>query len=204
MAYAPSLKQIKRIPTIMFVLIFAYFLMALLFCYGNIGRQVRLEATILYGVTGKNPQVDIGENRFNRGYEGMLYWKVKDFKEAVFLNFANSKELMRFYDLIYMLILNIVVFITVNRMKEDTVFSSFTENGFKLIIFIIIFSPVFDVFIYLTSRYFIKELTDNQFTGGSMPSFSYLRIIVSIFLINLIPLLIKKGKSLQLEQDLTI
>ncbi|WP_316765581.1 hypothetical protein [Pedobacter frigiditerrae] len=204
MRKGPSLKSIKRIPLLIFVLIFAYFLMTLVFCYGNIGRNVRVEAKILYGVTGKNPQVDIGGNKFNRGYEGMLYWKVKNFKEAVFLNFANSKEILRFYDLIYMLILNIVVFIIVNRMTEDTIFSSFTENGFKVIIFIIIFSPFFDVLIYFISRYFIKELTDNQLTAVSMPSFSYLRIMVSIFLINLIPLLIKKGQSLQQENELTI
>ena len=203
MRNAPSLKQIKRIPILVFLLILFYFLLTFFICYQNIGRSVSIEARLKYGGKYAASQVGKGENIFTSGSDGRLAWKVKDFKDAVIVNLANTNEMFSLYDLLYMLVVNLVLFITVNQMKEDTIYSDQTIKGFKLIVYLIVLSPIFGFATNMISRYILEKLTHNQVTSP-LKAFGYFKVLIGIFFLQLIPLFIKKGKSLQQEQELTI
>ena len=203
MSNVPSLKKIKKIPILVYFIMFLYFLIAIGNCYQKIGTTVNIDATLKYGGEKTFAKVIVKGNSFITGTDGTLYLQVKDFKEAILLNIANANELIRFYDLFFMLILNTVVFITVYLMKEDTIFSNTTIKGLQIVVYLIIISPLLDFGYSLISKRIIEHLTNNQLTTP-LHSFGYLRLLLSLFLAPLIPLLINKGKSLQQNQDLTI
>jgi hypothetical protein len=103
-----------------------------------------------------------------------------------------------------MLIINTILFLTIKKMKEDTIYSDETINGFKRMIFLLVLYPAIMAIVNLSiSRSIIEQLTDNKLTLP-IKYFSYAKVLLSIFLVQLIPLFIKKGQSLQQEQDLTI
>ena len=55
----------------------------------------------------------------------------------------------------------------------------------------------------MISGYILKDLTHNQITSP-LKAFGGFKVWIGIFLIQIIPLIFKKGKSLQQEQELTI
>jgi hypothetical protein len=61
MRKGPSLKSIKRIPILIFVLIGVYFLFNILLCYRTIGRKITINASLRYRVEKTISEVDIME-----------------------------------------------------------------------------------------------------------------------------------------------
>ncbi|RZK53885.1 MAG: hypothetical protein EOO91_16870 [Pedobacter sp.] len=204
MRKGPSLKQIKRIPLLIFALIFAYFLLNLIMCYSTVNKHIKINARLKYGVGNTYSKIEIQGNDFVTGYDGEVRWKINNLKEAILINLCNDKAIISFYDLFFMLIINTVLFFTIKKMKEDSIYSDETINGVKFIAFLLVLYPAIMAVVNLSiSRWILEELTENKLTL-SIKSFSYAKVLVSIFLVQLIPLFIKKGQSLQQENELTI
>ncbi|RZL46589.1 MAG: hypothetical protein EOP00_14560 [Pedobacter sp.] len=203
MRNAPSLKQIKRIPLITLILLSFYFLLTLFMCFENIGGSVSIEAELVYGDKFVSTKVGKEGNLFTSGRVGRLAWKIKNFKEAVLVNLANTDEMFSLFDLLYMFSINLVLFITVKKMTEETIYSNDAINGFKLILYLIVLAPLYNFITNMISGYILKDLTHNQVTSP-LKAFGALKVWIGIFFVQIIPLIFKKGKSLQQEQDLTI
>ena len=203
MRNAPSLKKIKRIPLITFILLSFYFLFTLYMCYENIGSSISIEAKLVN--SEKHIQTNVGKigNLFTSGIEGRLNWKVENFSEGILVNLANTNEMFSIYDLLYMFVINLVLFITVKRMTEETIYSNQTINGFKMILYLIVLAPLYGFFTNMISAHILKDLTNNQVTSP-LKAFGAFKVWIGIFFIQIIPLIFKKGKSLQKEQELTI
>ncbi|WP_316783556.1 hypothetical protein [Pedobacter frigiditerrae] len=204
MRKGPSLKQIKRIPLLIFALIIAYFFINLLLCYRTVDKHVLINARLKYGVGKTYSKVNINGNDFVTGYDGEVRWKINNLSEALLINLCNDKAIISFYDLFFMLIINTILFFTIKKMKEDTIYSNETINGVKQMIFLLVLYPAIMTVVNLSiSRWILEQITDNKLTLP-IKYFSYANVLLSIFLVQLIPLFIKKGQSLQQENELTI
>ena len=172
-------------------------------CFENIGSSISIEAELVY--VDKYIPTKVGKegNLFTSGKVGRLEWNVKNFKEAVLVNLANTNEMFSLFDLLYMLAINLVLFITVNKMTEESIYSDQTINGFKLILYLIVLAPIYGFITNMISGYILKNLTNNQITSP-LRAFGGGKVWIGIFFIQVIPLIFKKGKSLQQEQELTI
>lgn len=143
------------------------------------------------------------ENWFQTGTEGQLYWKVKNINEALLIALADRERSTNFYDIIYLLILNIALFIMVYRMKEGTVFSNQVFWGLRLIAGSVILYPIINLLSYQLSSQCIEKLTHEQFTAQLKNSNIVIYLLLTYLLIFMAPF-IKKAINLQQEQGLTI
>lgn len=203
MRKAPSLKQIKRVPKVIFALIITFFLMNLFLCYATIDHNVSIDSALKYGGEKTIAKVDVYGNNFITGTNGRVNWTVINFKEAILINLTNTNNLFSFYDLFYLLVINCVLFLSVNKMNEDTVFSVKTIRGFEIILYLIVFYPLFDFSTNIMSKFILEKLTNNVLTVP-LHAFGYFKVLIGLSFVRLIPLVIRKGESLQKEQDLTI
>lgn len=163
-----------------------------------------IHARLKYSLGNTYSKVNVNGNDFVTGYEGEVRWKVNNINEAILINLCNDKAIISFYDLFFMLIINTMLFFTIRKMKEDTIYSDETINGFKFIIFLLVLYPALMTVVNLSiSRSILEQITDNKLTLP-IKYFSYAKVLLSIFLVQLIPLFIKKGQSLQQENELTI
>ena len=162
-----------------------------------------MNARLMYSRDNTFNELLVKGNKLYLGWEGEIYWKPKDLKEAILVNLANTNELFKFYDLFYLLIINIVLFITVKRMTEETVFSESAIKGFQIILYLLAFSPFMDVITNMCNQYFMEQLTHNELTAPLLP-FAGFRMMLSVSFVGAITFLFRKGVLLQQEQDLTI
>ncbi|TKC06613.1 hypothetical protein FA048_15515 [Pedobacter polaris] len=203
MRNAPSLKQIKRIPYLFLAFILSIVILIVCACIGSINQTEILNVNTknLKAKTYRN--IEIEENEFQTGTEGRLYWKVKNIKEAFLVIAADRDGTTNIYDLFYLLILDIALFVMMFKMKEDTVFSDQVGMGLKAIAFAVILYPGIILIAYRFSSVCIEELTAGKFTAQfrslNIPKY----LIIGYLIFFMIPF-VKKGKSLQQEQELTI
>ncbi|MES2448854.1 MAG: hypothetical protein V4546_16840 [Bacteroidota bacterium] len=148
-------------------------------------------------------RIDVGENSFQTGSEGRLFWKVRNLKEAFLISASDKDEVTNFYDLTYLFILNIALFIMVYRMDENSVFSNQVVIGMKAIAYSVLIYSFINVVSYKIIGYSIECLTEGQFTS-QFRHFNIPKYLVITYLILFLTSFISKGKSLQKEQELTI
>jgi hypothetical protein len=203
MRNAPSLKQIKRIPIIIFVMIFAYLLLTLFFCHQDVGNSISFNARLANGIYPTLKKLNIADGNIIVGVDGRFTVNVKSFADSLKLSLANNQNLFSFYDLFYLLILNTIMFITVYNMDEDTMYSSKTIRGVQMIMYLIVLAPIYGFLTNLMARSILEEFTKNQLTI-QLERFSYFKVLIGVLFVRFIPLFISKGKSLQKEQELTI
>lgn len=198
----PSIKNIKRFPIVFSVLITFYFTLWIFNCFSRVGNVEILNVDVknLKERTYKN--VELGDNYFVTGTEGRLFWKVKNLEEAFVIGIADQDAVIKIFDLLYFLTLNILIYVLVYFINEETIFSSLTV-GLRVLGFLIALYPGMLLVNYEVSGNLIEKLTGNQFTV-QYRSLDILKYVIIAFLLNMVFPFISKGKSLQKEQELTI
>ncbi len=203
MSNAPSLKQIKRITKLFSILIVIYFAMNVYRCIDSVGKTKILNVSTANFEARTSKTIVLGENHFTTGFDGELYWKVKNIKEAFLINLGDLYGTMSFITLGYFLILNVAIYMMLWGVTEETIFSKKLTIGLNVIVYVMIFYSTLNLVSFKVSQIAIESLTDghfsSQYRNQSLTSF-----ILFGFLMLLISPFIKKGKSLQQEQDLTI
>ena len=165
MSNAPSLKQIKRIPIIFSILIFIYFAMNVYRCIDSVGRTKIVNVSI-YNLKAKTyKSIELGENYFTTGFDGKLYWKVKNIKEALMINLGDLNGSMSFITLGYFLILNLAIYAMLWGITEDTIFSKRLSVGLNFIAYVLIFYSTINLVSYSVSQTAIESLTEGQFSS---------------------------------------
>lgn len=199
----PSIKSVRRIPFIFLVLILAYLFISGLECITSVGETKILDVDITTNDFKTYKSVKLGENSFQTGTEGRLYWKVKNVNEAFLIALANRNAVGNFYDLLYLLILDVILFIMFFKVKENNVFSNRVLLGLQLIGYSLLIYCFINFFSYEMACTSIQQLTDNKFTAqfrhDNIPKY----LILCYLILFTIPF-VKKGISLQQEQELTI
>jgi hypothetical protein len=203
MRKGPSVKSIKLIPVIFLCMVLANLVISISACVRSIGHTQILDVYSFN--TGKKTYqiVEIGKNNFQTGTEGKLYWKIKNLKEAFLVALADRDKSTNFYDVFYLLILDIALFVMVFRIKDETVFSDQVLWGLRLIAGSVIFYPIINLMSYRLSSQCIEELTNGKFTAQLTKSNTFMFLIITYLLIFMAPF-IKKAINLQKEQNLTI
>lgn len=203
MKACPSIKSIQRIPIIFLLIVVSYFVISVLACISSVGETKILNVNVLNLSSKTYQTVDIGKNSFQTGTEGRLFWKVKSLKEAFLVGLANRNDAGNFYDILYLLILDLILFIMFFKVKEDSVFSDRIILGLKLLGCSVLVYAFINLISYKIAGRSVELLTNRQFTTqfrqDNIPKYLFL-----CYLIWFIAPLIKKGISLQQEQDLTI
>lgn len=196
-------KRIKRIPIALLILIGINVAMCVFICFNSIGKVKIIDVHTKQLKANTYQQIKINENRFQTGTEGKLYWKVKNLKEAVLIVLADRNHPFNLYDLFYLVVLDIALFIMVYRMKEDSVFSDQVVLGLKTIAYAVILYPAIILLSYHFSAFGVEELTQAQFTANT-EDFNVPKYLVIAYLIIFMIPFIEKGIRLQQEQNLTI
>jgi len=199
----PSIKSVRRIPFIFFLLILVYSFISIFECITSVGETKILDVNIATGDFKTYKSIDLGENSFQTGTEGRLYWKVKNINEAFLVAVANRNSVGNFYDLLYLWILDIILFIMFFNVQENNVFSGRVVLGLRLVGYSFLIYSFINLLSYEMACKSIEQLTDNKFTAqfrhDNIPKY----LIFCYLIIFIIPF-IKKGISLQQEQELTI
>ena len=197
------INQIKRIPILFTVLITIFSGLNIYRCYLTIGKTEILNVSLHNIKTKTHKVVNFGENHFTTGTEGRLYWKVKNFKEAFLVNLSDINGVYSFIDLFYFLVLNGAIYFMLWNITEQSIFSDQLIDGANIIAYAVIFYASLNFVKYLVAESAILNLTSNNFTAQYRNN-SITPFILFAFLMLIIPPFLKKGKSLQQEQDLTI
>ena len=101
MTNSALLKQIKRIPIIVYCLLSVFTVLAIYQTYQKVGHEVRVTARLKYAWGNKIADVNVKDGKFETGHDGDWKVKVTSFKMAVLLNIADSSEMFRLYDLFF-------------------------------------------------------------------------------------------------------
>ena len=171
--------------------------------YRSTGRTRLLDVSINNLKEKTYKQVEIGENSFTTRMEGTLYWEVKDLKEAMLVGFADGDRLMSYYDILYFLCIDGVLFFMVYGMNDETIFSERLSIGLKIVLYCVMLYP----FVMMIGDYYssqaIQELTNNQFKG-QYKNFGVGKFQLIMYLMIFMLPLVKKAINLQKDQNLTI
>jgi hypothetical protein len=202
MRKGPLLFSIKNFPKYFLCLLLFFIVFDLIVCIGSVGKTKRINVSTanLKEQTYKN--VNLGKNHFTTGTDGSLYWHIKDLKEAILVNIADLNGVFNLPDLLYFLIINVFLFWFASGIKEDNIFSK-VESSLRILTPLIFIYPILVIISTQIAAKCVRHLTDNQFTI-QYEDYSILKYVVFGFLLQFLILFIKKGKSLQQEQDLTI
>ena len=199
----PLYKQIKRIPFIFLGLILISASIKFVSDWKSI-EETRLLEVSKHNLKEKTYQsVELGENSFTTGMEGTLYWEVNDLKEATLVGLADGDRLMSYYDILYFLFIDGVLFFMVYGMNDETVFSERLSAGLKIVVYCVMFYP----FVMMIGDYFssqaIQKLTNNQFKG-QYRNFGIVKFQLIMYLMIFMYPFLKKAINLQKDQNLTI
>lgn len=197
------LKQIKRIPYVFLAIVIVNIVLAGFLMVQSVGQTEILNVNVKNLKLKTLRTVELEKDFFQTGSEGKLYWKVKNYNEAFLVLAANRDSAVNFYDLFYLLVLDICLFIMVFRMDESTVFSNQVRLGFHIFGFSVVFYAGIVLLSYRLSGNAIEELTNGRFTA-QYREFNIPKYLVISYLIFFLAPFVQKGKSLQNEQDLTI
>lgn len=204
MTNAPLIKQIKRIPYIFLLIIIANLAISLSAIYSSIGKVQIVEVNVKNLKTKTSQQIDINENNsFHVGFEGRLFWKVKNLKEAFLIAIADRERSTNFYDLSYLFILNIALFVIVYKINEKSIFSNQLFWGLRLIAASVMLYPFIQLIAYKIAGHSIEILTNGQFTAPLKNSNVFMYLIFTYLLLFLAPFM-KKAIDYQNEKNLTI
>jgi len=204
MTHAPLLKQIKRIPYFFLLIILANLAISFSAIYSSIGKVQIVGVNVKNLKTKTSQQIDINDNNsFHIGFEGRLHWKVKNAKEAFLIAIADRERSTNFYDLTYLLILNIALFVMVYKINEKSIFSSQLYWGLRLIAASVMLYPFIQLMSYKIAGHSIEVLTDGQFTATLKKSNIVMYLILTYLLLFLAPF-VKKAIDYQTEKNLTI
>jgi len=202
MRKGPSIKSIKKFPKYFLFLLLSFIIFYLIVCIGSVGETKAINVGKFHLGVKTHQSVELGENHFTTGNDGRLYWRIKDFKEALLINVGNVNGVFNLPDLLYFFLINVFLFWFASGIKEDNIFER-VEISLKFLIPLIFVYPTLLLLGGYISAKCIRYLTDDQFTSR-YESFSILKFVVFAFLLQFLILFIKKGQSLQQEQDLTI
>jgi len=199
----PLYKQIKNIPFLFLSIILINATFSLIYFFSSVHqtRILNVEVKKLNIRTYKS--LSVGENNFVTGSDGKLYWKVKNYNEAALVFAANHSGTLNLYDQLYLLLLNILLFIMVHKIKEDAIFSNQVKRGLRLIISSVMLYPFISLLGYMLSGYCIEKLTGGQFTVQYKKSNITMFLFIAYLLIFMLPF-IRKAVTLQEDQNLTI
>ncbi len=203
MTNSQLLKQIKRIPIIVYCLLGIFTLITVYQTCQKVGHEVRITATLKYAGGKTIAKVNVKDGKFVTGYEGDWQVRVANFENAVLLNIANSTEMFRFYDLLFILVLNSFIFYATYKLKEDIIISEGSINAIQLASYMIFLSPLLDLGYGMLAQKAMEYLTHKQLTI-SLPNVSYYKVMLSIFLAPLVPLMARRFRNLQMEQNTSI
>lgn len=198
----PFYKQIKKIPFIFLFIVLSGLILSVCYCVGSIGetRGLHVNTRGLKVKTVKHLYVD--DNLFSVGYEGELYFRINTLKEA-FLVALTSDAPINFYDLLYFLIIDVILFIMVYRVNEEVIFSDQLSNGIKLLGYSVILYPGIILLGNYISKCSIEELTHGQFTSQYRNLGVTKYLYISYLILFCMPI-IQKAINLEKEQSLTV
>ena len=199
----PLIKQIKRIPYFFLLLILFSATFKIAHDINSVGKTTFLDVRTFNLKEKTFKEVELGENSFTTGMEGVLRWKVKDLKEAFLVGLADRDRLISYYDILYLLLLDAGLFFMIYRMNEETIFSEQLSTGLKVVLYCIMFYPFATMIGNYYSNQFIQELTNNQFKG-QYENFSISKFQILFYLMIFMYPFLQKAINLQKEQDLTI
>ena len=203
MTNAPLLKQIKTMPYIFLLIIIANLVISFSAIYSSIGKVQIVAVNVEALKTKTSQQIAISTNSFHTGFEGRLFWKVKNVKEAFLVAVADREHSTNFYDLTYLLILNIALFVMVHKINEKSIFSSQLFWGLRLIAASVMLYPFIQLLAYKIAGHSIETLTNGQFTAPLKNSNVFMYLILTYLLLFLAPFM-KKAIDYQNEKNLTI
>lgn len=199
----PLYKQIRRIPYIFLVLILISASIKVVSDWKSIGKTRLIEVTRGALKERTYRSVDLGENSFVTGMEGTLYWKVNNIREAFLVGMADGDRVISYFDVFYLLLLDICLFVMVARVNEETIFSDQLETGLKAILYCVMFYPFVGMIEGYYCSKFIQELTNNQF-NAQYENFSISKFQIIFYLLLFMFPFVKRAINLQKQQNLTI
>ncbi len=198
-------KLVRRFPILMLTILLMLPLVDILASYSRMDNVMVLDLAANRLPKRTYKHVKLGENTFVTGVEGTVYWKPKSFKEAFILrSIVKSRytSTIGLLDIIYLLIINGVLYWMLFDIKKDNFLSPKVIKGVRIITYFIGAYMLMPYLKYYVSNYFLDEVTKGQFKA-QFPDISFIPYIMVIALIKLLPIIIKAEK-VQRDQDLTI
>ena len=160
-----KIKRIKRLPYYMLGMVILYFSLFLLKCYTEVGGYTSIPVNVYQLKERTYKTIELGNNSFQTGTEGRLRWKVNSFKESFLIEVANPYAIFKLTELIFLLLLVMVVFISVSGLNEHTDIRKQVSRFIYILAYLIVLYPGLLLLNVKISEGIIKNLTNNQFTS---------------------------------------
>lgn len=196
-------KKIRKIPFFFLLLVLSGMVISLSACLMSVGNTKVITVETYNLKQSTYHRVKLGENSFLTGAEGRLHWRVVSYKEAFLIALVKPVGGITVFDYCYFLLVAFVLFKTLNRVNEHSVFSDKFAGGFQVMIYLVIYYPFFMFIGDYVAGLCLKALTKGQFTAPANFSGMFKYTFAVILMIWLMPI-INKAVSLQKEQELTV
>jgi len=203
-----SLKRIRKLPFRMFIFLIIFICISVVQSAENIGtKTVRFKAKISDNFHTKTyKEIRLKENNFVTGIEGDVTWKPKSFYEAFILeNIINKNAPLALLNILYLMVLDGVLFWMVYDIEENKLFNEKIIRGFNLLTYLAVLWMVKESLNFYLSNYYIKEITNGQFQAiSSSEFFSVLPFVFVGIFSQVLSYLILKAQKIEHEQKLTV
>lgn len=198
-------KTLRTIPIVSFGLLIFLFGMFIIRSYKDVNRtiEINVEARSLPVKTYQRVELDV--NSFVTSREGTLYWKPDSFKEAFVLrHIADTKLSFNLIDILYLLVINCILFWMFHNVKQEDLFKKNFLVGIQIIAPLIVLYGALGMIKSLISNYFLDDITKGQFKSPSPDGFSLTPFFIAMLFLQVIPIFLKRAQKIQQEQEFTI
>lgn len=198
-------KQLKRFPLLIAAFIAFLVLMIISTSYQKVGGVVIFDAHIGEHFPARTYQrVEFHGNKFITGLVGQVFWKPKSFEEAFMLTFVvDDGVFVSAIDVLYLAILNFVLFSMTKKIKEDAFFSEGVLRILERFSIVIVLYLFVGLIKYKLADHYLFRMSKGELSAVYEKT-SFLPYIIGSLFFKVIPIFIRKAQSIEKEQELTV